>query len=117
MDKELPISEQARERLNKDDFESYIAIGTTKEELKKIFLASDKDLENFCFNVYKMDFTTVFSMIATLSLAEYKKCLRNLAVVGNATAINSLNSLILNMNNSGDVKITVNASVPKEEEK
>lgn len=107
---------KAEDLLNQEEFEKYIAVNTSIEDLKAIFLASEKDLDRFTRKTYGLDFRTAYNLLLRRALAEYKSCLSGLAQVGNATAINTINQLTLNMSQDVGVRIVVNAEVPKNDE-
>jgi len=111
---ELLDAPKAEELLNKEDFEKYVSVNTSKEDLKAIFVATDYDLDHFCRKTYGLDFKTAYFFILKRALAEYKSCLSDLAGNGNATAMNTINQLTLNMSQQNDVKIKVIGTIPTE---
>lgn len=116
IDMNTPDNEEKYGKLNAADFEDYVSVGTTVENLCKIFMVTKKQMEKWCFETYHIDFNTAYSFLLQRALAEYKKTLLLLANNGNATAINTMNQVVLNMSNQSDVRVSVVASVPKEKE-
>lgn len=107
----------AEDQLNVEDFELYVSVGTSKDDLKAIFLATDRDLDMFCRRIYGLDFKTAYNLLLKQALGKYKKAIGYLAEAGNATAMNTINQLTLNMSQGTDVKIKVIGAIPTEEKR
>lgn len=105
---------RSEDLLNPEDFERYIGVGTSKEDLMIIFLTDRVGMDHFCRKTYGVDFDTAYTFFLKEALANYKDVLRDLASVGNATAMNTLNQLVLNMSDQKDVRIKICGAIPTE---
>lgn len=99
--------------IDQDEFERYVAVATSIEDLKDIFQATEDDFDRWCFDTYGLNFRTTYNLMLKQALAEYKSALSGLAKIGNNTAINTMNQIVLNLTQQNDLKITVNANIPK----
>ena len=102
-------------QINKDDFEKYVAVNTKKADLLTIFEMDQKEMNDWCWETYKKPFNDVYAIMIAQMLAAYKSTMRFLAEAGNSTAMATMNKILLEMNDSSEMNITIKADVPKED--
>ena len=102
--------------INKDDFEKYVAVNTKKADLLTIFNVDEDEMDEWCWKTYHMNFKDVYAIMIAQMLAEYKATMKFLAESGNATAMATMNKILLEMSDTSEMNITISGYVPKEDE-
>lgn len=105
------------EKLERERFETCISVATSQKDMCLIFQTNLAGLDDFCLQEYDSPFDVVYKMILRDAVDDYKDALRALAKLGNATAMNTINQIVLDTYKQQDMNVTIYANIPKEEKK
>ena len=101
--------------ISKEYFEKYVAVNTPKDNLLTIFEMTFDQMDRWCRKTYGKGFTDVYTIMVMQAIARYKDAMMFLAESGNATAMATMNKILLDVNESSELNVTIHGFVPKEE--
>lgn len=105
----------AYEKLEREKFENCISVATSTKNMCIIFQTNYAGFDYFCQKEYGCPFEAAYRLILEDAVSDYKTALQNLAQMGNATAMNTVNQIVLDSFKQTDMNVTIYANIPKEE--
>lgn len=97
-----------------DTFENLCADFCTEEDFPIILNCTIAQLDKFCMLVYRQDFHNTYNRLSIIAKQAMKRCYRNLAKSGNATAINTQNMYVnFNKDNNSGQPIQIVLDINK----
>lgn len=105
----------AYEKLDKDRFETVISVATSQRDMCVIFQTNYAGFDDFCLKEYDSPFDAVYKFVLREAIGDYKDALQALAKLGNATAMNTINQIVLDSFKQQDMNVTIYANIPKED--
>jgi len=93
--------------LNRSNFELYVGVGTSQEDLMIIFRKTRGELDKWCRETYSLNFDDSYALLLRLAVGKYKDVLAAFASEGHKTAMATMNELILKMSNDKVQKVQI----------
>lgn len=93
--------------LNRANFELYVGVGTSPEDLMIIFRKKKSELDIWCRQEYGLGFDDAYAFLLRLAVGNYKDVLAAFAREGHKTAMATMNELVLKMSNDKVQKVQI----------
>lgn len=102
--------------ISEDVLQYFASVATPREDVLEILRITSKEADDWCWEKFRMPFRDYYGILIKGAILEYKQALSIIAASGNSTAIQTMNKVLMDMNDQSDYNITINANVPKEDE-
>lgn len=102
--------------LNRDNFELYVGVGTSQEDLLIIFRKSRAEMDNWCRDNYGFCFDDTYAFLLRVAVGQYKDVIAAFAAEGHKTAMSTMNELVLNMKQNDVQKIQIVSDMEEDDE-
>ena len=100
-----------------DTFENLCSDFVPEDEFPIILNCSVAQLDKFCYCVYKQNFHDTYVRLSLISKMMQRRAYKNLSRVGNATAINTMNTVVdVGSNNNTAQPIQIVLDINKKEQ-
>lgn len=103
--------------LNRANFELYVGVGTSQEDLLIIFRKSRAEMDHWCRENYGFCFDDAYAFLLRLAVGKYKDVIAAFAAEGHKTAMSTMNDLILGMKQNDVQKIQIVSDVEEDDER
>ena len=101
--------------LTKPNFELYVGVGTSQEDLQIIFRKKKTELDIWCRENYGLGFDDAYAFLLRLAVGKYKDVIAAFAAEGHKTAMSTMNEVILNMKSNDVQKIKIVSDVEEDD--
>ena len=103
--------------LNRENFELYVGVGTSQEDLLIIFRKSRAEMDHWCKDNYGFCFDDTYALLIRLAVGKYKDVVAAFAAEGHKTAMATMNELILKMNSDKVQKVQIVSDLEEDDGK
>ena len=102
--------------LTRDNFELYVGVGTSQEDLMIIFRKKRGELDEWCRQNYSLNFDDTYALLLRIAVGQYKDVIAAFASEGHKTAMSTMNELVLNMKQNDVQKIQIVSDMEEDDE-